>query len=143
MTGPFSVEERLEILRAEVETSGPWHFHRQDVAALIAEVDRLRSAAGTSHPRVVALAELQSAVQEGVAQILAMHLERIETRALALREGAAALDAIADHVESRVLDHFNGACGKGSCDMVRECARTLREMAAGQPAPVRTEGEQR
>lgn len=42
MTGPFSVEERLEILRIELETPEPRHFHHADVAAAVAEVGRLR-----------------------------------------------------------------------------------------------------
>ncbi|WP_433893072.1 hypothetical protein [Streptomyces sp. CA-111067] len=52
-------------------------------------------------------------------------------RAEVLAEAADRLTAIADEAEARVAEHYGAASGigPGSADMVREAARTVRDMA--------------
>lgn len=79
-----------------------------------------------------AFAALAAAISRNIPSDRAAELlvaYRNEVRAEAFSDGAGALDQAADLAEAEVLEHFNGACGKGSCDLVRESARTLREMA--------------
>ncbi|MDH6116865.1 hypothetical protein ABH930_000284 [Kitasatospora sp. GAS204A] len=58
------------------------------------------------------------------------------TRDQVLAEAADHLDRIADETEAQVAAHYgHSGIGPGSADMVRECARTLRGLAADAPHP--------
>lgn len=43
MTSPFTTTERLDILTREVESVGPHHFAKADVAAALDEIEKLRA----------------------------------------------------------------------------------------------------
>jgi hypothetical protein len=67
-----------------------------------------------------------------------LRAELAAARAQAFTDGAAELDSIADETEARVAAYYGAASGigPGSADMVRECARTLRGLAAAPTATV-------
>lgn len=62
-------------------------------------------------------------------EITRLRAELERARAAALNEGAAELDRGADQAEEYVAARYPGLTGHGSCDMLRQAARTLRDMA--------------